>query len=241
VKKFKWVFIVLGLIVLVVLTMPKSGLVICVHEYEYSDNCTVQRCTKCNYISRYNSPQHSFNQVDCMTKVCTNCGKTESGQFHYYKKVACTMKLACTVCNHTVYSNTYYHPNQVTHVENCKGVVTCKDCNMKIRTYTSHNWVSDNCEVAFYCKDCGSTEYPYKGLRHRYDESFFGFFDICEECGHVSFQIPEFRYVAAFIGLLMSFAALIFIFINRRRISVQGGKYIRIATPDAHLKEEEIF
>jgi hypothetical protein len=38
----------------------------------------------------------------------------------------------------------------------------------------------------------------------------------------------------------MCIAALVYVIVNRKRITVQGGLFIRTAVPDAHAKESEI-
>jgi len=136
-------------------------------------------------------------------------------------------------------SGCYFCGSNVEEValDECRVAIVCRSCKRDYGLISDHVWASNNCVEGIYCKQCNAN-YPEE-LRHSYKYSLLLFFSFCTVCHQVGFQIPPLPYIFALFGLLITVAALVFVLLNRKSIRVQGGKYIRTATPDAHLKESD--
>jgi hypothetical protein len=239
-KKLHWILIALALVVIVVLTMPKDGFTYnaCQHDFDYDnpDACHVYHCSKCGATAEGHA-QHSWKKVDCKLQYCTVCNKTASS-YHDFSPIYCTNKLVCKDCQLVQYTSRIQHaPSDKYHYVDCSYQYICKLCQEVTSEGVEHTWSTYAKHQNAHCLVCGIS--APASHEHNLTYSLFFFIGVCKDCGHISFQIPTFRYVAAFIGLLLTIAAFIYIFVNRKRITVQGGKYIRTATPDAYVREGE--
>jgi len=230
-KVVKWILIALVVAVVIVLTLPVGGFSDCEHAYA-TLSCNVKECTKCGNVVDPN--RHNWERIGCTQKYCTVCGKTGTAN-HYYEYVDCTTKRVCRVCGKVEYSHYLHHPDtyRVEYVD-CSYEVHCTKCNVLLHDGISHNWSTYDKHQGSYCLDCGIA--APANIEHNLGFSLFGFIGICKDCGHVAFQMPNALGICAFIGLLMSIAAFIFVFINRKRIRIREGKYLWTVTPDAHLR-----
>lgn len=236
-KKLHWILIALALVAIVVLTMPKdfTAFTNCDHEY-LTNECNIKYCTKCNYVNQTSS-KHTWQEIDCYQKVCTVCNQTASSG-HDFTQIHCTNKRVCDRCGLVQYTNWIQHGHSDKyHYVDCSYQYICKLCHEVTSEGVDHTWSTHAKHQNAHCLVCGIS--APASSEHNLTYSLFYFIGVCKDCGHVSFQIPTFRYVAAFIGLLLTIAAFIYIFVNRKRITVQGGKYIRTATPDAYVREGE--
>ena len=236
-KAIKWIVIGLALIVAIAITVPSTGF--CSHNYVYQNGCLEKVCTNCGETTARSSPLHAYQTIDCNLKKCTNCGIEVHGDAHKYEKVPCTTLKKCSVCNYILRGTEEYH-NRTSISEGCTTINSCADCGKYFSTTSNHKWVSENCEDWYYCKLCCSTDTPEHMDGHSYAtmSTFFDLPKICRYCGEWYFPPLTFGAVCVYFGVLMIIAAFIFIFINRKRITIREGRYFRAVIPEYQMREK---